>query len=216
MAPLIYKDCIRCSGRGYHFVAALNNRYDGRTSTDHCTYCSGRGWVDIMQKNEVCQVCGGYGWGKAGQHHVAFLKSEDQEKCITCNGTGKQKEQTMEIEHSESKLEYSDRKKIMKPAVFPDNSIEDVSTKNEAVIHPSHYNGGKIEVIDAIEDWKLGFNDGNAVKYIARHRMKNSPQADLEKALWYVARELMKAYDVSEQRVVDIVQTCVKETPGTR
>jgi hypothetical protein len=42
-----------------------------------------------------------------------------------------------------------------------------VSGGKEAVNHPSHYNMGKIEVIDAIEDWKLGFHAGNVVKYVS-------------------------------------------------
>lgn len=62
----------------------------------------------------------------------------------------------------------------------------------EAVDHPSHYNVGGIEVIDAIEDWQLGFSDGNAVKYIARHRHKGKPIEDLEKARWYIKRELKR------------------------
>ena len=45
-------------------------------------------------------------------------------------------------------------------------------TTNSAVSHPSHYNVGKIEVIDFIEDKKLNFNLGNAVKYIARCQYK--------------------------------------------
>lgn len=38
----------------------------------------------------------------------------------------------------------------------------------DSVNHPSHYNDGKIEVIDFIEDKGLGFCLGNAVKYISR------------------------------------------------
>jgi len=75
----------------------------------------------------------------------------------------------------------------------------------DAVNHPAHYNVGKIEVIDAIEDWKMGFNDGNAVKYIARHRQKGRPIEDLKKALWYIARELMTAHDCTMDDVVTIV-----------
>lgn len=60
------------------------------------------------------------------------------------------------------------------------------------VVHPSHYNQGKIEVIDAIEDWKLGFNPGNAVKYIARHEYKGDPIENLEKARWYIDREIAR------------------------
>ena len=59
-----------------------------------------------------------------------------------------------------------------------------------AVNHPSHYNVGKIEVIDAIEDWNLNFNLGNAVKYIARADHKGKPVEDLEKALWYIRHEI--------------------------
>ena len=61
-----------------------------------------------------------------------------------------------------------------------------------AVNHPNHYNVGKIEVIDAIEDWKLGFNPGNAVKYIARHEFKGDPIENLEKAKWYIDREIAR------------------------
>lgn len=58
------------------------------------------------------------------------------------------------------------------------------------VSHPAHYNVGKIEVIDAIEDWGLNFSLGNAVKYIARADHKCKPIEDLEKARWYIEREI--------------------------
>lgn len=57
----------------------------------------------------------------------------------------------------------------------------------ETVHHPAHYNQGSIEVIDAIEDWNLGFHEGNVVKYVARHRHKNGVE-DLKKARWYLDR----------------------------
>ena len=59
---------------------------------------------------------------------------------------------------------------------------------SSAVDHPSHYNQGKIEVIDFIEDQNLGFHDGSAVKYICRHQFKGKPIEDLEKAIWYLQR----------------------------
>lgn len=58
------------------------------------------------------------------------------------------------------------------------------------VNHPSHYNQGKYEVIDVIEDWKLNFNLGNAIKYIARCPFKRNKLEDLEKAKWYIEREI--------------------------
>ena len=60
--------------------------------------------------------------------------------------------------------------------------------RREAVNHPPHYNQGKIEVIDAIEDWGLDFNAGNVVKYVARHQHKAEPLEDLKKARWYLDR----------------------------
>lgn len=59
--------------------------------------------------------------------------------------------------------------------------------KKENVDHPSHYNQGKIEVIDAIDDWGLGFYEGNIVKYVARYKCKNGVE-DLKKAVWYLNR----------------------------
>ena len=62
----------------------------------------------------------------------------------------------------------------------------------DSVNHPSHYNKGKFEVIDVIEDWKLGFHAGNAVKYIARAEHKENREQDIKKALWYLNRLLEK------------------------
>jgi hypothetical protein len=63
---------------------------------------------------------------------------------------------------------------------------------NNNVTNPSHYTDGKIEVIDFIEDKKLGFCKGNAIKYIARAGKKDSSKEieDLEKAVWYLNREI--------------------------
>lgn len=65
-----------------------------------------------------------------------------------------------------------------------------MQTVEDKVNHPSHYNSGKIEVIEAIEDWDLAFHLGNAVKYIARAGRKNPAKLieDLEKAIWYLRR----------------------------
>ncbi len=65
----------------------------------------------------------------------------------------------------------------------------------ELVNHPKHYNIGKIEVIDAIEDWDLGFNDGNAVKYVAKHKHKENSIQDIKKAIWYLNRHLQQLYN---------------------
>ena len=63
--------------------------------------------------------------------------------------------------------------------------------------HPNHYNNGNIEVIDAIQDWKLNFNLGNVIKYIARCRHKDNKIEDLKKAIYYIEYEIkqMEAKD---------------------
>ena len=58
------------------------------------------------------------------------------------------------------------------------------------VNNPRHYNVGTIEVITVIEDWKLNFNLGNAIKYIGRCEHKNNKKEDIKKAIWYLEREL--------------------------
>lgn len=64
--------------------------------------------------------------------------------------------------------------------------------EREMVNHPDHYQGNKMEVIDIIEDYSLGFSLGNAVKYILRADKKGNKKQDLEKAIWYINRELDK------------------------
>ena len=63
---------------------------------------------------------------------------------------------------------------------------------NDAVNHPSHYTDGKIEVIEYIEDKKLGYHLGNAVKYISRAGKKDPAKTveDLKKAMWYINRQI--------------------------
>jgi len=63
---------------------------------------------------------------------------------------------------------------------------------SDNVNHPQHYTAGKIEVIDAIEDWKLGFHLGNTVKYVARagKKSRDTEVEDLEKAAWYLNRRI--------------------------
>ena len=52
---------------------------------------------------------------------------------------------------------------------------------NSAVNHPPHYADGKIEVIDFIEDKKLCFHLGNAVKYINPSNNKSFNNIDASK-----------------------------------
>ena len=68
--------------------------------------------------------------------------------------------------------------------------IEMFEPPHDPVNHPAHYKVGGIETIDFIEAKKLNYNLGNAVKYITRADHKGNRKQDLEKALWYINREL--------------------------
>ena len=60
----------------------------------------------------------------------------------------------------------------------------------DMVNHPPHYKAGGIETIDFIEAKGLNYNLGNVVKYITRADLKGDRKENLEKALWYLKREL--------------------------
>ena len=62
---------------------------------------------------------------------------------------------------------------------------------NKMVNHPKHYQSKSgIEVIDVIEAFDLGFNLGNVIKYICRCGKKDLDVQELEKAKWYLEREI--------------------------
>jgi len=82
--------------------------------------------------------------------------------------------------------------------------------QSEMVHHPQHYNEGKYEVIDVIEDWKLSFNLGNTVKYIARHEHKANPVEDLVKAWWYLTREILAIHRYSLAKLAGQLPTIVR------
>lgn len=67
--------------------------------------------------------------------------------------------------------------------------IENTKKNMEGAINPDHYTRTKIEPIDVIEAWELGFNDGNALKYIGRHKFSGTKKKDLIKAANYLYRE---------------------------
>ena len=82
---------------------------------------------------------------------------------------------------------------------------------NDNVNHPAHYTDGKIEVIDFIEDKKLGFHLGNAVKYICRAGKKDPEKTieDLQKAEWYLRREIQRLSVQKAARVAELQKTGV-------
>ena len=62
----------------------------------------------------------------------------------------------------------------------------------DPVAHPPHYtqHPSGVECIQITEH--MGFNLGNALKYIWRCDLKQDAVEDLKKAAWYINRELEK------------------------
>lgn len=66
---------------------------------------------------------------------------------------------------------------------------------DKMVSHPDHYNSGKYEVIDIIEEFTKDLSGieavdtGNAIKYVLRWHKKNGKQ-DIKKAIWYLTHLL--------------------------
>ncbi len=81
-------------------------------------------------------------------------------------------------------------------------------TADSAVNHPRHYNShpSGVECIDVVEH--MPFNLGNAVKYLWRAGLKSGQPTtqDLQKAVWYIQREIGKvnkdAAKSHERRVI--------------
>jgi len=73
------------------------------------------------------------------------------------------------------------------------------SESEDVVNNPTHYNYGKVECIEAIEESMTpeafkGYLKGNALKYLWRYERKGNALQDAKKAQWYISR-LISTYD---------------------
>ena len=75
----------------------------------------------------------------------------------------------------------------------------------EQVNHPSHYNRG-IEPIDIIECWRLNFSLGNVIKYVLRSPYKGREIEDLEKARWYIDREIERLKKERDRNILQEIK----------
>lgn len=80
--------------------------------------------------------------------------------------------------------------------------MTDDPNTTDSVHHPDHYNQhpSGVECIDVVEH--MGFNLGNAVKYVWRADHKNDPIEDLRKAAWYISREIARRTALGSQQAV--------------
>lgn len=91
-----------------------------------------------------------------------------------------------------------------------------MSEANQRQVAGDHYKSHKYETWDVICDWRLGYLDGNAVKYLSRWRTKHaSPQArldDLLKAQHYIEKQIEEVR--REWSDVIVVNPVAKESSG--
>ena len=79
---------------------------------------------------------------------------------------------------------------IERARLAAEEACRDARASLEAVNHPPHYNANPsgVECITVVEH--MTFNIGNAVKYLWRAGLKGDLVEDLEKAVWYIQREI--------------------------
>lgn len=86
--------------------------------------------------------------------------------------------------------------------IYPYDGEEDIKSKTESssVDHPAHYNKhpSGIEAIQVCEH--MSFNLGNAMKYIWRADHKGNAKQDLEKAIWYIKKEIERVYENKDKK----------------
>ena len=67
-----------------------------------------------------------------------------------------------------------------------------VATQPDMVNHPPHYTVGGVETIDFIEAKGLNYHLGQVIKYVSRAGKKGDALQDLQKARWYLNREIAR------------------------
>ena len=77
----------------------------------------------------------------------------------------------------------------------------------DVVNNPKHYTShpSGIDCIQITEH--MGFNLGNAIKYVWRSDLKNDAIEDLNKAIWYIQREIERR---KKQELDAYLQECGK------
>jgi len=109
---------------------------------------------------------------------------------VRTRGRPKQTTETVEIKVGKKRVLkkaeqfFNEEYAGLAPLYFPNtNSKPDP-------INPDHYKVGGIETADYIDAKKLGYNLGNVIKYVSRANHKGNPLEDLQKAKWYLERQI--------------------------
>lgn len=176
----------------------------------------------MKKTKKLCPECGKNFFTTAGARRKCYECSPSTSPQKGCENKDQQKEDKKNISKGKQKLNV--KKEIQdiiaeeyenKPATAILKMVErripvhksnytceyefepiDDGGQEDPVNHPSHYTDGGVEVIDFIEHYKFTYHRGNSVKYIARSGKKDEAKEveDLEKAIWYLKREMAKPF----------------------
>lgn len=208
--PLARK-CIRC---GRTFLAKKDEPYCKQCATDELMAILNKDKAPTPTKDEPpkeevkekvmakCKNCGkmfeqtGKGRPAVNCPTCRDLLNKPKKKVSPKDNQSKKVNKVAPVisktETTESYIRIDAVKDLYADVVTTDKKPKTISN---AIDHPSHYNRGKIEVIDFIEDQGLSFHLGNVIKYITRAGSKGDKLEDLKKARWYLDRyinEVMK------------------------
>lgn len=145
-------------------------------------------FLEQINADKYCNKCGRKIFD-CEQRHVRTVEGKLIMHCLNC-GPIKNKEKKEMPKRKQKENENIQNDEI--PAFFKALNAKIAEENKDNVDHPSHYTDGKIEVIDFIEDKKLNYHRGNAIKYISRAGKKDKKKEieDLQKAVWYLNREI--------------------------
>ena len=200
----VARTCLRCNRK---FLAKKDEQY--------CKQCAKDELMAILNKpkeeppKEVKEIKVQTKCKRCGKLFEQTGKGRPAGNCPTCRAElSEPKKKVSPKDNQPEKVDestpvISKMETTVKEISIKKDDIKDISVitdkKHNAISnvidHPSHYNRGKIEVIDFIEDQGLSFHLGNVIKYIARAGSKGDKLEDLKKARWDLDRyinEVMK------------------------
>lgn len=184
--------CTRCSG--------LTNSKSGI-----CAVCSAMiraeaaEEADRMAKYKICPKCGTEQRGNAARSCYACQHgfTTGETKTTKAKEEGKKGAAGKCVPTNTGSNARNGRKTDSQAAIGPADvpsvpAQEDGVGVHDIVNHPKHYTShpSGVECIQVVEH--MGFNLGNAMKYLWRADLKGDAIEDLKKAQWYVTRELQR------------------------
>lgn len=129
---------------------------------------------------------------KSSEAYVYYVRWTDKKgKAAPKKKKSKIVEAMKEMKQAMDAIEKKPTKLIVQPQ-YKDAALKLLGMKEaDLVNNPPHYTAGGVETIDFIEAKDLNYRLGNVVKYVSRAGKKDTdPVQDLEKALFYLKREI--------------------------